>query len=100
MVSFATRDIATGRMLDGDLYHIDSFLSEDILHSARIKELLEWTYAICTPSITAGQWEVFLRPTDNMVRQHMYLAPGQHEDLKLHIDCALYFFFITMQLIK
>ena len=99
LAKFETLDIDTGHTLRGNLYSIDSFLSEDISHSARIKEFLEWTYALCTPSITAGHWEISLRPTGDMVRQHMYLAPGQHEDLKLHIDCALYFFFISIQLI-
>ena len=49
--------------------------------------------------ITAGQCEIDLRSTGSMTRQQMYLAPGQHEDLKCHIDCGLYLFFITIRLI-
>ena len=50
--------------------------------------------------ITDGQWDINLQPTGAMVRQHMYLAPGQNYDLKLHIDCALYFYFIIIRLIS
>ena len=40
-----------------------------------------------------------MRPTGDMTRQRPYLAPGQHADLQIHIDCALYFYFITIRLI-
>ena len=99
LVRYSLQTTDNGNFLKGGIYHIDSFLSTDDKHAHLIQDFLQWSYGQSTPIITDGQWDINLQSTGAMVRQHMYLAPGQHDDLKLHIDCALYFYFIIIRLI-
>ena len=36
----------------------------------------------------------------DIIKQHMYLPPSQPEHMHLHIDCALYVYFITLQIVS
>ena len=100
LVNYSREDTDSSLSIRGSINYIDSFLSEDVQHAHLIRDFLSWTYERCVPSITCGQWAINVKTTGNMIRQHMYLAPGQHKDTKIHIDCALYFYFITMRIIS
>ena len=78
LVNYFREDIGTSRDIRGSINYIDSFLSEDPQHAHLIRDFLTWTYDRCVPSIAQGQWTINVKTTGTMIRQHMYLAPGQH----------------------
>ena len=86
-------------MVLGRISYVDSFQSENMEDVALLRYFLEWSYARGAMQIVTGEWELDLHPTGQMTRQQPYLAPGQHPGLQAHIDCALYLYFLTCQLI-
>ena len=46
-----------------------------------------------------GQWDIQPEGVHAVIRQTKYIAPGQHPDEALFIDCALYAYFSISQVV-
>ena len=99
-VQYSRIQTADGLLIHGRIHHLDSFLNTNQLQLNSTMLFLEWTYAPCSTPIITGQWELVDRPMGNMIKQHMYLPPGRPDHIQLHIDCALYVNFMTLQIVS
>jgi len=79
---------------------LDSFKDLGIGHTNRLQEFLSWVSQIYSLPIRHTEWDIAQNPTGIMQRQSIYLAPGQHADQGIHIDCGLYAFFMILQTVS
>ena len=84
----------------GSISYLDSFLDKGTNRTDLLKEFLDWACFHYSHKINSTKWDVVHNPTGSMIRQAIYLAPGQHSDVRTHIDCGLYAYFMILQLLS
>ena len=89
LVHYEVHNEDTAITVHGKISHLDSLLADGRKDTDFFTNFLDWTSRKCTAQITRTHWLIVQRPTGNMERLQTYLAPGQHSDLKSHIDCCL-----------
>jgi len=87
-VQYSRIQTAGGLLIHGRIHHLDSFLNTYLTQLDSTMLFLEWTYALYSTPIITGQLEFVDRPIGNIIKQHMYLPPGQPDHIQLHIDCC------------